>query len=114
MSLSLEGIGGVLRGDNDFTTVDRVVPGGPADLSGQLKSEDRIIGVGQDEDGEIVDVIGSRLDDVVDLIRGPKGTTVRIDVLPEGVGPEGPSKVIAITRDRIKLEEQGAKSSIII
>ena len=114
MSLSLEGIGAVLRPDNDFTTVDRVVPGGPADLSGQLKSEDRIIGVGQDEDGEIVDVIGWRLDDVVDLIRGPKGTTVRIDVLPEGVGPEGPSKVIAITRDRIKLEEQAAKSSIIV
>src|SRR3972149_5985001 len=58
MSLSLEGIGAVLRPDNDFTTVDRVVPGGPADLSGQLKSEDRIIGVGQDENGKIVDVIG--------------------------------------------------------
>jgi carboxyl-terminal processing protease len=113
MSLSLEGIGAELRPDNDYTTVERIITGGPADLSGALKAEDRIIGVGQNAEGEMVDVIGWRLDDVVDLIRGPKGTVVRLDVLPEGVGPEGPTKVIAITRDRIKLEDQAAKSSVI-
>lgn len=113
MSLSLEGIGAVLRGENDYTQVQKVVPGGPADLGGQLQSEDRIIGVGQGKEGEIVDVIGWRLDDVVDLIRGAKGTVVRLELLPKGVGPEGPSRIISITRDKIKLEEQAAKSSVI-
>jgi len=112
MSLSLEGIGAVLRGETDYTEVQSVVPGGPADLSGQLHSEDKIIGVGQGADGEIVDVIGWRLDDVVELIRGPKGTVVRLELLPKGIGPEGPSKIIEITRDEIKLEEQAAKSEI--
>ncbi len=113
MSLSLEGIGAVLRGENDYTIVQKVVPGGPADLGGELHSEDKITGVGQDERGEIIDVIGWRLDDVVDLIRGPKGTVVRLELIPKGMGPEGPSKVISITRDKIKLEEQAVQSSII-
>jgi carboxyl-terminal processing protease len=113
MSLSLEGIGAVLRPENDYTTVEKIVPGGPADLGGELKAEDRIIGVGQDTGGEIIDVIGWRLDDVVDLIRGPKGSVVRLALLPQGTGPEGPSKIITITRDKIKLEEQAAQSSII-
>ena len=113
MRLSLEGIGAVLRGNSDYTEVQKVVPGGPADLGGQLHAEDKIIGVGQDEDGEIVDVIGWRLDDVVDLIRGPKDSIVRLEILTKGIGAEGPSKIISITRDKIKLEEQAAKSEII-
>ena len=113
MSLSLQGIGAVLRGETDYTEVQSVVPGGPADLSGQLHEGDKIIGVGQEAEGEMVDVIGWRLDDVVDLIRGPKGTVVRLELLPKGEGVEGPSKIIPITRDEIKLEEQAAKSEII-
>ena len=113
MSLSLEGIGAVLRGDSDYTEVQSVVPGGPADLSGQLNDGDKIVGVGQENEGEIIDVIGWRLDDVVDLIRGPKGSVVRLELLPKDAGIEGPSKIISITRDEIKLEEQAAKSEII-
>jgi carboxyl-terminal processing protease len=113
MRLSLEGIGAVLRGENDYTQVVKVITGGPADLSGELNVDDRIIGVGQNKDGKLVDVIGWRLDDVVDLIRGPKGTIIKLDVLPKGVGAEGPSKLVTMTRDKIKLEEQDASSSII-
>jgi carboxyl-terminal processing protease len=112
MRLSLEGIGAVLRGDNDYTQVVKVITGGPADLSGELGADDRIIGVGQDKE-KIVDVIGWRLDDVVDLIRGPKGTVIKLEVLPKGVGPEGPSKMVTMVREKIKLEEQDASSSII-
>lgn len=113
MRLSLEGIGAVLRGDTDYTEVQRIVPGGPADLSGMLKEKDKIVGVGQGVKGEIVDVIGWRLDDVVDLIRGPKGSTVRLEMIPASLGPEGKSRVISIVRDKIKLEEQAARSEII-
>ncbi len=112
MSLSLEGIGAVLEPENEYTKVRRVVTGGPAATSEQLKSGDRIIGVGQDEEGPIVEVIGWRLDDVVDLIRGPKGTTVRLKILPKGAA-EGDSKNIAIVRDKIKLEEQAAQKEVI-
>ena len=113
MRLSLEGIGAVLRAESDYTQIQRIIPGGPADLSEQLSAEDRIIGVGQGEDGEIVDVVGWRLDDVVDLIRGPKGTSLRLEILPADSGTDGPSKTIALVRDEIKLEESAAKSSII-
>lgn len=111
MRLSLEGIGAVLRGETDYTTVQEIIPGGPADLSDELHAEDRIIGVAQDKNGEMVDVIGWRLDDVVDLIRGPKGSVVRLEILPKGT--DGPSETIVLTRDKIKLEEQAAQSEII-
>ncbi len=113
MRLSLEGIGAVLTTENDYTVIQHIIPGGPADLSNQLHDEDKIIGVGQGKNGEIVDIIGWRLDDVVDLIRGPKGTTLRIEILPKNSGPEGPHKMITLVRNKIKLEEQAAKSSII-
>ncbi len=113
MSLSLEGIGAVLQAEDEYTLVREVVPGGPADKSGTLHPQDRITGVGQGEKGELVDVIGWRLDDVVDLIRGPKGTTVRLEVLPKGIGAEGPTRVVSIARNKIELEEQAAKKSVI-
>ena len=113
MSLSLEGIGAVLRGDNDYTEVVKIIKGGPADLSNELKADDRIVGVAQGGESKIVDVIGWRLDDVVDLIRGPKGSIIRLEVLPKDIGAEGTSKVVLMTRDEIKLEEQDASSSII-
>ncbi|MEO1864541.1 MAG: PDZ domain-containing protein, partial [Pseudomonadota bacterium] len=83
MSLSLEGIGAVLQMENEFTVVQRVVPGGPAELEGNLKAGDRIVGVGQGTDDAIIDVVGWRLDDVVDLIRGAKGTIVRLQIRPD-------------------------------
>lgn len=113
MRLSLQGIGAVLRGDNDYTQVVKVITGGPADLSDQIKADDRIISVGQGKDGKMVDVIGWRLDDVVDLIRGPKGTIINLEILPKDAGHEGPSKIVTLTREEIKLEEQDASSSII-
>ncbi|MEJ2543226.1 MAG: PDZ domain-containing protein [Calditrichaceae bacterium] len=82
MSQSLEGIGASLRTDGEYTKVVEVIAGGPADKSGLLRANDLIVGVGQDEEGEMVDVIGWRIDDVVQLIRGPKNTTVRLQIIP--------------------------------
>ena len=113
MSLSLEGIGARLQTDNDFTKVVQVIPGGPADKSDMLQEGDRIIGVGQGEDGEIVDVIGWRIDEVVELIKGPKGTKVRIQLLPAETGLNGPSEEITLVREKIKLEDQRAQKEII-
>ena len=113
MRLSLEGIGAVLSSDNDYTVIQHIIPGGPADLSKQLHDEDQIIGVGQGKTGEIIDVIGWRLDDVVELIRGPKDTVLRLEIIPKGVGPNGSHKIITLTRNKIKLEEQAAKSQVI-
>ena len=113
MSLSLEGIGAVLQNEDELTLVREVVAGGPADLSGKLHADDRIVGIGQDKDGPIVDVIGWRLDDVVDLIRGPKNSIVRLEILPKGVGLDGPSDTISITRNTIKLDDQAAKGSVL-
>ncbi len=114
MSLSLEGIGAVLSRDEDFTAIQTVVKGGPADMSDKIKVGDRVIAVGQGAtEGPMVDVIGWRLDDVVKLIRGQKGTSVRIDVLPKTSGSLGKPMRVTMVRDRIKLEEQAAKSEII-
>lgn len=112
MRLSLEGIGAVLRNENEYTEVMSTVPGGPAAQSGKVKAGDRIVGVGQGESGEIVDVVGWRLQDVVDHIRGPKGTVVRLRLLTEE-GDGGPPKEVVLTRNEIKLEDQAAKKSII-
>lgn len=112
MSLSLQGIGAVLQTEDEHTKVVRLVPAGPADKAGNLEPADKIVGVGQNPEGEIVDVIGWRLDEVVDLIRGSKGTTVRLEILPSsGNGSE--TKVISIVRDEVKLEEQSAQKDII-
>ena len=113
MSLSLEGIGAVLQAQNEFTVVQRVVPGGPAELEGSLRAGDRIVGVGQGDTESVVDVIGWRLDDVVDLIRGPKGSTIRLQIRPDPKTGNSESRILALTRDEIKLEEQAAQSTLL-
>ncbi len=113
LTLSLEGIGAQLSLDNDYTKVSKIIPGGPAEKGGQLKENDRIIGVAQGDDGEMVDVVGWRLDDVVKLIRGAKGTTVRLSVLKADAGVDAPPVEIKIVRDKIKLEDQAAKKKVI-
>lgn len=113
MSLSLEGIGAVLQSDNEHVKVVRLVPAGPADKSKQIAPADKIIGVAQGRD-EMVDVIGWRLDEVVKLIRGPKGSLVRLEVIPASNAPnDETSKVVNITREAVKLEEQAAKKSVL-
>ncbi len=113
MRLSLQGIGAVLRNDNEYTTIQSTVTGGPADKSGQLKAGDRIIGVAQGDKGEMLDIIGWRLQDVVEIIRGAKGTLVRLSVLKKSSGADGKAREVSIIRDEIKLEDQAVKSSII-
>jgi carboxyl-terminal processing protease len=113
MRLSLEGIGAVLRGENEYTIVQRTIPGGPARQSGQIHSGDRIVGVAQGLDGGMDDVIGWRLQDVVDKIRGPKGSVVRLRILPKSAGSDGKTREISIVRNEIKLEDQAAKSYLI-
>src|SRR5689334_17184413 len=113
MRLSLEGIGAVLQRDDDYTAIREIVPGGPAALSGKFKVGDRIVGVGQGTTGPITDVVGWRLDDVVDQIRGAKDTTVRLEVLPVDAGPDGKHVQISLVRKKVAIEEQAAKSSII-
>lgn len=112
MRLSLIGIGAVLQPKDEYTLIRELVPGGPAALSGKLKVGDRIVGVGQGEAGGMTDVLGWRLDDVVALIRGNKDTTVRLDILPVDVGPDGAHKVITLARKKISMEDQAAKKSI--
>jgi carboxyl-terminal processing protease len=112
MSQSLEGIGARLQADNDYTKVSEIIPGGPADKSKLIHPNDRIIAVAQGETGEWVDVVGWRLDDVVKLIKGPKGTQVRLQILPAETGVNGPSVTISLIRDKIKLEDQTAKKKV--
>ena len=110
MNLSLEGIGAVLQATDDYTVIRSLVAGGPAQNSKQLSEGDRIIGVAQ-EGEKSVDVIGWRLDDVVQLIKGPKGTKVYLDILPEG--KDSKSHVVTIVRDKIRLEDRAVKSEMI-
>ncbi len=113
MRLSLEGIGAVLQRDDDYIAIREIVPGGPAALSGKLKVGDRIVGVGQGESGPMLDIIGWRIDDAVEKIRGPKDTTVRLEVLPADAGPDGKHFTLALVRKKVSIEEQAAKKSII-
>lgn len=113
MSLSLEGIGAQLQQEEDYIKIVDIIPGGPAFKSNKLERNDKIVGVAQDETGEMVDVIGWRVTDVVQLIRGPKGTTVRLLILPAEGGINAIPKEITLVRDKVKLEEQAAKKEIL-
>ena len=112
MRLSLDGIGALLQRETEYTTVAEVIPGGPADLDGRLKEGDRIVGVAQGDEA-MVDVVGWRLDDVVQLIRGERETVVRLDILPAESGLSGPPTTIDLVRNEVKLEEQAASSEVI-
>ncbi len=109
MSLSLEGIGAVLQMDDDYTVINSMVAGGPAAKSKTITVGDRIVGVGQ-TGKPMVDVIGWRLDDVVALIKGPKGSKVRLEILPAGKGTK--TRVVTLTRERIRLEDRAVKLTI--
>jgi len=112
MSLNYEGIGASLQLNDDYVTVMSVIEGGPAAVAGTLKANDRIVGVGQGKDGAITDVIGWRLDDVVQLIRGKAGTTVKLQVLPAGVAPGSPEKTLLFTRNKVTLDSQAAHKEV--
>jgi len=113
MSLSYVGIGASLQTEDDYVHIVNIIPGGPASIDGTLEPNDKIIGVAQGEDGTMVDVIGWRLDDVVDLIRGKADTVVRLQIIPAGTLPGNNEKVLNLTRGQVRLEEQAAKSEII-
>ncbi len=113
MNLSLEGIGAVLRSEDDHTVIMSLVPGGPADNSGQIKPQDKIIGVAQEDEEAFTDVVGWRLDEVVDLIKGPKGSVVRLQVQKGGTDSKKISE-IDITRDKVKLEDRQAKAEVFV
>jgi carboxyl-terminal processing protease len=112
MSLSYEGIGASLQLVDDYVTVLNVLPGGPAAISGQLNANDRIVGVAEGKSGKVVDVVGWRLDDVVQLIRGKVGTTVRLQILPAGTAPGSQEKTLTLARNKVTLEAQAAKKDI--
>ncbi len=113
MSLALEGIGATLTVRDDYTTIVKIIPGGPAARSGKIKIDDKIVAVAQGEDGEWVDIIGWRIDDVVQLIRGKKGTIVRLQIIHPEAAPDDPPEEITLVRDKIKLEDKAAKKKII-
>ena len=110
MARSLEGIGATLKFENDFVMVAAVVPGGPADKSGQIAIDDKFIAVAQG-DGEFVDIVGWRIDNAIQLIRGAKGTTVRLKIVSKGQDIANP-KIISIVREKIVLQDQSAKKEI--
>ncbi|MEZ5557252.1 MAG: carboxy terminal-processing peptidase [Pseudomonadales bacterium] len=112
MSLSLEGIGAVLRSEDEYTEVVELVPAGPADKSGSIAPADRIVSVGQGETGPMIDVVGWRLDDVVELIRGPKDSVVRLEIVPH-TAEDGATRVVTITRNTVQLEEQAAQKKLL-
>src|SRR5450830_1441499 len=113
MKLSLVGIGAVLQERDEYTTIRELVSGGPAQLSGKLAVGDRIVGVAQGAQGPMVEVVGSRIDEVVKLIRGAKDSVVRLDVLPADAGPDAKHHLVTLVRNKISLEQQAAKKTII-
>ena len=113
MSLSYFGIGASLQTEEDFVKIVGIIPGGPAAIDGKLKPNDKITGVAQGVEGDMQDVIGWRLDDVVDLIRGPADSVVRLEIIPANAPPGSPKEIVPLTRDQVKLEEQAAKSEVI-
>ncbi len=113
MSLSLVGIGALLGSDDEYVTIKKIIKGGPAEKNGELKNGDKILAVGQGKAGSLEDVIGWRLDDVVDKIRGDKGTVVRLSVVSKNDLPSAKPHIVSITRDKVKLEEQAAQYQIL-
>ena len=113
LSLSLQGIGAQLTTEEEYTKVAELIKGGPAERGDELKAGDRIVSIGQGVDGELQDVVGMRLDDVVAQIRGEKGTVVRLNVIPVDAVGESSATVVSITRDTVKLEDQSAKKEVI-
>lgn len=113
LSLSLQGIGAQLTTEDEYTKVVELIKGGPAERAAELQEGDKIIGIGQGIDGEIKDVVGMRLDDVVAQIRGEKDTVVKLSVIPVDAVSESSARVISITRDNVKLEDQSAKKEVI-
>jgi carboxyl-terminal processing protease len=113
MKLSLVGIGAVLQERDGYTTIRELVPGGPAQLSGKLMVGDRIIGVGQGESGALKEVVGTRLSEVVQMIRGTEDSVVRLEILPADAGESDSHRVISLVRDKVSLEKQAAKKTIL-
>jgi len=113
MKLSLEGIGAQLQARDDYTMIFTLVPGGPAIKSGKLKAGDRIVAVGQGDNGPLTDVIGWRLDDVVNRIRGKKDTTVRLEILPADAGLDGKHEIVTLVRKKVSIEDSAAKKKIV-
>lgn len=114
LSRSLEGIGARLQSEHEYIVVNEVIPGGPAFKARTLKKGDKIAGVGQGKSGVIVDVTGWRINDVVKLIRGKKGSVVRLKVLPASQGGRGPAKIVQLVRDRINLDEEAAHKQMLL
>jgi carboxyl-terminal processing protease len=112
MSLSYEGIGASLQSIDDYVTIMEILPGGSAQQSGEIKATDRIIAVGQGKSGEMVDVVGWRLDDVVQLIRGPVGSQVRLMIQPGKASPGAAERIVVLPRAKITLEAQAAKKEL--
>jgi len=112
MSRQLEGIGAGLNIENDYIIIKSVVPGGPADKSHQLDIDDRIVGVAQGKDGEFQNIIGWRIENAIALIRGTKGTIVRLEILPKGASSASKPKVVEMVREKIILKDESAKKEI--
>jgi carboxyl-terminal processing protease len=113
MKLSLVGIGAVLQETDDYTAIRELVAGGPAQLSGKLAVGDRIVGVGQNADGPVKDVVGMRLDEIVQMIRGEKDSVVRLEILPADAGADGKHRFVNLVRDKISLDKQAARKTIL-
>src|ERR1700743_1370548 len=112
MSRSLEGIGATLGTENDYVTIKSIVPGGPADKSHQLSADDRIVGVAQGKEGEFQNVVGWRIDNAIALIRGAKGTVVKLQILPGGAATGSKLKGVEMVSEKIVLKDELAKKEI--